>query len=212
MVVLTSTREASDYGGRIAPVRPPGSCPRISCPAPHCAASGRGPGMNRRLLAVLITGAIAAAGSLAWSGWPPHSNYLPILICYEVIGLSFLVAGIAAWVRWPQPARPAVHHRRLPVPAAVHPGQPGESGRVHDREPDPGYLHCRRGPSSSGLAHRAAPLEVRVRRGHRRIRADRRLQPGRDCVLESRLQRLRRQLPGQRAARRRRFPAGRERD
>jgi len=57
--------------------------------------------VSRRLLAVLIAGAIAAAGSLAWSGWPPHSDYLPILICYEVIGLSFLVAGIAAWVRWP---------------------------------------------------------------------------------------------------------------
>ena len=57
--------------------------------------------MSRRLFAVLIAGAIAAAGTLAWSGWPPHSDYLPILICYEVIGLSFLVAGIAAWVRWP---------------------------------------------------------------------------------------------------------------
>jgi signal transduction histidine kinase len=57
--------------------------------------------MSRRLLAVLIAGAIAAAGTLAWSGWPPHSDYLPILVCYEAIGLSFLVAGIAAWVRWP---------------------------------------------------------------------------------------------------------------
>ena len=57
--------------------------------------------MSRRLLAVLIAGAIAAAGSLAWSGWPPTPGYVPILICYEVIGLSFLVAGIAAWVRWP---------------------------------------------------------------------------------------------------------------
>src|SRR5580658_3676259 len=57
--------------------------------------------MSRWLLAALIAGAIAAAGSLAWSGWPPNSGYLPILICYEVIGLSFLVAGIAAWVRWP---------------------------------------------------------------------------------------------------------------
>ena len=57
--------------------------------------------MSRRLLAVLIAGAIAAAGSLAWSGWPPSSGYVPILICYEVIGLSFLAAGIAAWVRWP---------------------------------------------------------------------------------------------------------------
>jgi signal transduction histidine kinase len=57
--------------------------------------------VSRRLLAALIAGAIAAAGSLAWSGWPPPSGYVPILICYEVIGLSFLVAGIAAWVRWP---------------------------------------------------------------------------------------------------------------
>ena len=57
--------------------------------------------MSRRLLAVLITGAIAAAGSLAWSGWPPQPDYVPILICYEVIGSSFLAAGIAAWLRWP---------------------------------------------------------------------------------------------------------------
>ena len=57
--------------------------------------------MNRRLLAALIAGAIATAGSLAWSGWPPSSDYVPILICYEVIGVSFLVAGIAAWMRWP---------------------------------------------------------------------------------------------------------------
>jgi signal transduction histidine kinase len=57
--------------------------------------------MNRWLLAVLIAGAIAAAGSLVWSGWPPPSGYVPILICYEAIGLSFLAAGIAAWARWP---------------------------------------------------------------------------------------------------------------
>jgi len=57
--------------------------------------------MSRRRLAVLISGAIAAAGSLAWSGWPPSPGYVPILICYEVIGLSFLVAGVAAWARWP---------------------------------------------------------------------------------------------------------------
>jgi signal transduction histidine kinase len=57
--------------------------------------------MSRRRLAVLIAGAIAAAGSLAWSGWPPSPGYVPILICYEVIGLSFLVAGVAAWARWP---------------------------------------------------------------------------------------------------------------
>ena len=105
-----------------------------------------------------------------------------------------------------QSAGPAVHHRRLPVPAAVHPGQPGESGRVHAREPDPGYLHRRRGSPGSGLAHRAAPVEVRVRRGHLRLRADHRLQRCRDDVLESRLQRLHHRMPGQRAARRRRLP------
>ncbi len=56
---------------------------------------------RRRHLAVLIAGAIAAAGGLAWSGWPPPSDYEPYLICFELIGSSFLVAGIAAWVRWP---------------------------------------------------------------------------------------------------------------
>ncbi|MFY9934656.1 MAG: hypothetical protein WAK82_42295, partial [Streptosporangiaceae bacterium] len=56
--------------------------------------------MNRRLLAALIAGAIAAAVGLVVAG-PVSSNYLPILICYEVIGLSFLMAGIAAWLRWP---------------------------------------------------------------------------------------------------------------
>jgi signal transduction histidine kinase len=57
--------------------------------------------MSRRLLAALIAGAIITAGTLAWSGWPPSSNYAPILICFEVVGSSFLVAGIAAWARWP---------------------------------------------------------------------------------------------------------------
>ena len=57
--------------------------------------------MSRRLLAVLIAGAIAAVGCLAWSGWPPPSDYQPYLICFELIGSSFLVARIAAWVRWP---------------------------------------------------------------------------------------------------------------
>jgi signal transduction histidine kinase len=57
--------------------------------------------MSRRLLAVLIAGAIATVGSLAWTGWPPSSDYEPYLICFELIGSSFLVAGIAAWVRWP---------------------------------------------------------------------------------------------------------------
>jgi signal transduction histidine kinase len=56
--------------------------------------------VNRWRLAVLIAGAVAAAAGLVIAG-PVPSDYLPILICYEVIGLSFLAAGIAAWVRWP---------------------------------------------------------------------------------------------------------------
>lgn len=57
--------------------------------------------MSRWRLAALTAGAAAAAGGLAWVSWPPHPGYLPFLICYEVIGLSFLAAGIAAWLRWP---------------------------------------------------------------------------------------------------------------
>jgi signal transduction histidine kinase len=57
--------------------------------------------VSRWRLAALIAGAAGAAGGLAWASWPPHSGYGPFLICYEVIGLSFLVAGIAAWLRWP---------------------------------------------------------------------------------------------------------------
>jgi signal transduction histidine kinase len=56
--------------------------------------------VNRRLLAALIAGATAAAVGLVVAG-PVPSSYLPVLICYEAIGLSFLGAGIAAWLRWP---------------------------------------------------------------------------------------------------------------
>ena len=57
--------------------------------------------MSRRLLAVLIAGAIAAVICFVWSrlAWP--SRYLPILITTALVGLAFLVAGIAAWQRWP---------------------------------------------------------------------------------------------------------------
>jgi signal transduction histidine kinase len=57
--------------------------------------------MNRRLLAVLIAGAAAAVGCFVWAAWPPTPQYVPIEICIACIGLSFMVAGIAAWQRWP---------------------------------------------------------------------------------------------------------------
>jgi hypothetical protein len=57
--------------------------------------------MSRRLMAVLIAGATAAVGCFVWAAWPPTSQYVPIEICIACIGLSFLVAGIAAWQRWP---------------------------------------------------------------------------------------------------------------
>jgi signal transduction histidine kinase len=56
--------------------------------------------MNRRLLAVLIAGAIAAAAGDVVAG-PIPAAFVPILICQEAICLSFLAAGIAAWLRWP---------------------------------------------------------------------------------------------------------------
>jgi len=57
--------------------------------------------MNRALRAALVAGAAAAAGCLAWAAWPPTSQFAPILASMLVIGLSFMMAGIAAWQRWP---------------------------------------------------------------------------------------------------------------
>ena len=42
-----------------------------------------------------------AVGCFVWAAWPPRPQYVPIEICIACIGLSFLVAGIAAWQRWP---------------------------------------------------------------------------------------------------------------
>jgi len=57
--------------------------------------------MNRALRAALVAGAAAAVGCFVWSSWTPQSNYIPIEISFAVVGLSFMVAGIAAWQRWP---------------------------------------------------------------------------------------------------------------
>jgi signal transduction histidine kinase len=57
--------------------------------------------MNRALRAALVAGAAAAAGCLAWAAWPPTSQFAPNLASMLVIGLSFMMAGIAAWQRWP---------------------------------------------------------------------------------------------------------------
>jgi signal transduction histidine kinase len=57
--------------------------------------------MNRWLRAALIAGAITAMGLFVWTSWPPDSQYTPVEISLAVIGLSFMVAGITAWQRWP---------------------------------------------------------------------------------------------------------------
>ena len=57
--------------------------------------------MSRRLRAALIAGGAAAMICFVWSGRPWPAPYLPFFISTAVIGLSFLVAGIAAWQRWP---------------------------------------------------------------------------------------------------------------
>jgi signal transduction histidine kinase len=58
--------------------------------------------MNRALRAAVIAGAITAAGCLAWAAWPPTSQFAPILTSMLVVGLSFIIAGLAAWQRWPR--------------------------------------------------------------------------------------------------------------
>ena len=74
MIVLTSSREASDYGGRSPPARRPGSCLRTSCREPRCALPGGEPAVSRRLRAVLVGGAVAAATfnlvTFYVNGWP----------------------------------------------------------------------------------------------------------------------------------------------
>jgi signal transduction histidine kinase len=57
--------------------------------------------MSRWLRAALIGGAIAAVGCFVWSSWPPNSQYAPIETSFAIVALSFMVAGIAAWQRWP---------------------------------------------------------------------------------------------------------------
>jgi signal transduction histidine kinase len=57
--------------------------------------------MNRWLRAAMIAGATAAVGCFVWSSWLPNSQYAPVEVSFAVVGLSFMVAGIAAWQRWP---------------------------------------------------------------------------------------------------------------
>ena len=57
--------------------------------------------MNRWLRAALIAGATATVGCFVWTSWPPNSQYAPVEISFAVVALSFMVAGIAAWQRWP---------------------------------------------------------------------------------------------------------------
>ena len=57
--------------------------------------------MNRWLRAALIAGATVAVGCFVWSSWLPNSQYAPVEGSVAVVGLSFMVAGIAAWQRWP---------------------------------------------------------------------------------------------------------------
>jgi signal transduction histidine kinase len=59
------------------------------------------PAMNRALRAALVAGATAAVGCFVWSSWLPNSRYAPVEVSFAVVGLSFMVAGAAAWQRWP---------------------------------------------------------------------------------------------------------------
>ena len=75
VIVLTSTREASDYGGRIAASPAAGFLPKDQLSGAALRGFlGAGRGMSRRLRAALIAGALAAAVQLVTfyvNGWPP---------------------------------------------------------------------------------------------------------------------------------------------
>ena len=68
VVMLTSTREPSDYGDGSRPARPPGSCPRISCPALRCA--GSWPGSGTELPVLELPRGLASAGC-----WRPGAGF-----------------------------------------------------------------------------------------------------------------------------------------
>ena len=59
--------------------------------------------MSRRLHTALIAGAISTMAWLCWSArpWPLPPLYVPYFITTAAVGLAFLVAGLAAWQRWP---------------------------------------------------------------------------------------------------------------
>jgi hypothetical protein len=148
--------------------------------------------MSRRQ-AALIAGATAAVGCFVWTSWPPQSQYVPTEISFAVVGLSFMVAGIAAWQRWPASRLgllfSIVGYLYLVPYILVNLANPVAWTIGNVSEGIYGAALVNLGP---GLAHRTAAVEVRVRGTHRRLRAERRRQRGRGDVLESRVQRLQR--------------------
>ena len=149
--------------------------------------------MNRWLRAALIAGATAAVGCFVWSSWRPSSQYAPIEISFAVVGLSFMVAGIAAWQRWPASRLgllfTIVGYLYLVPYILVNLANPvaWTIGNVTEGIYGAALAHL-------GLAWPSGRLRsrVRVRGGRRRLRTEHRVQHGRDNVLESRVQRLQR--------------------
>ena len=98
----------AERGGSIAvyvvmKARRPDSCPKTSCPARRYAASSLlGPDMSRRALAWLIAGAAAATACYFLVARPPgNASYLVFYLGTPAVGVAFLAAGLAAWLRWP---------------------------------------------------------------------------------------------------------------
>ena len=107
VIVLTSTRDASDYGGRISSSPAAGFLPKdelsgaalrrfLAAPWPA------GPDMSRRALAWLIAGAAAATACYFLVARPPgNASYLVFYLGTPAVAVAFLAAGLAAWLRWP---------------------------------------------------------------------------------------------------------------
>ncbi len=105
--------------------------PRRQEMAPGAASGGRR--MSRRWLAVLIVAALATVSAQIVIFYVPGPPPPPIAtISGSLVGLSFLAAGIAAWVRWPASRLgllftitgylwllPALGHLPSPLPSAI---------------------------------------------------------------------------------------------
>lgn len=112
VIVLTSTREASDYGGQVAASPAAGFLPKDELSdAALRSLPGAGPAVTHPVRALLVVAIVAAStfGVVTYyvNGWPgaPSEGGPPGSAVYVVVPtlvlLAYLVVGLVAWQRHP---------------------------------------------------------------------------------------------------------------